>query len=148
MNNIPIFHPNFNYYKDYPDHPFYSFWNIEFMTDNILDYGLIMENSKEIHVNDCRHVNERGHVNEREHVNERGEVSEENTNNKNECSDVEKMEIINNLWVSSCILYERKWDVIIIINDTKIDNLPKDILIFQELDVDKNIKLIHNFPFL
>ena len=55
------------------------------------------------------------------------------------------MEIINNLWVSSCILYERKWDVIIIINDTKIDNLPKDILIFQELDVDKNIKLIHNY---
>lgn len=35
------------------------------------------------------------HINERGHVNERGEVSEENTNNKNECSDVEKTEIIN-----------------------------------------------------
>ncbi len=50
--NIPIFHPNFNYYKDYPENPFYSLWNIEFMTDNILDYGLIIENSIEIHVND------------------------------------------------------------------------------------------------
>jgi hypothetical protein len=51
--DIPIFHPNFNYYNDYPEHKYYHLWNEQlFLSDNLLDYGMIIENATEIHIND------------------------------------------------------------------------------------------------
>jgi hypothetical protein len=51
--DIPIFHPNFNYYSNYPDHKYYYLWEETlFLSDNLLDYGKIIENATEIHIND------------------------------------------------------------------------------------------------
>ena len=51
--DIPIFHPNFNYYSNYPDHKYYHLWDESlFLSDNLLDYCLILENAQEIHIND------------------------------------------------------------------------------------------------
>ena len=39
--DIPVFHPNINYYES--DNKFYNLWTEKLISDNILDYGLIME---------------------------------------------------------------------------------------------------------
>jgi hypothetical protein len=44
---ISIFHPNINYYNDNSE--FYNYW-LNIISDNILDYCKIIENSEEIHV--------------------------------------------------------------------------------------------------
>jgi hypothetical protein len=49
-SELPIFHPNFNYYQNNPNHKYYNLWNKELISDNLLDYGMIMENSKELYL--------------------------------------------------------------------------------------------------
>ena len=49
-NEIPIFHPNFNFYKH--NHKFFNLWSKDLMSNNILDYGTIIENANEIIMND------------------------------------------------------------------------------------------------
>ena len=51
-NEIPIFHPNFNFYTTIDNHKFLNLWNNDLMSDNILDYGIIIENANEIIIND------------------------------------------------------------------------------------------------
>lgn len=51
-SDIPIFHPNFNYYENDGDNKYYDLWDESLYSDNILDYCTIMENATEIHVND------------------------------------------------------------------------------------------------
>jgi hypothetical protein len=51
-SDLPIFHPNYNYYEKEPEHPFYSLWSSDFYVDNLFDYGMIMENASEIYIND------------------------------------------------------------------------------------------------
>lgn len=46
-NIIPIFHPNLNYYNEKSQ--FYNYW-LNIISDNILYYCKIIENSEEIHV--------------------------------------------------------------------------------------------------
>jgi len=47
----PIFHPNINYYNDI-NNKYYNLWNIQFLSDNLLDYCYIIENAEEIYIND------------------------------------------------------------------------------------------------
>jgi hypothetical protein len=47
INDLPIFHPNKNYYTI--ESKYYSYWN-ENISNNLLDYCLIIEKSEEIHV--------------------------------------------------------------------------------------------------
>jgi hypothetical protein len=47
--DLPIFHPNINYYNNNKNSKFYDFWNGD-ISDNILDYCSILENSDEIHI--------------------------------------------------------------------------------------------------
>lgn len=42
-DNIPVFHPNINYYEG--EHKYSNLWKPELISDNILDYGMIMENA-------------------------------------------------------------------------------------------------------
>jgi hypothetical protein len=49
---LPIFHPNFNYYEDNINHKFYDLWDNKLLSDNLLDYCLLIENAKEIHITD------------------------------------------------------------------------------------------------
>ena len=51
-HNLPIFHPNINYYFNDTEHDYYNLWNNSFSTDNILDYCTLIENATEIHIND------------------------------------------------------------------------------------------------
>lgn len=52
MNNIdsdiPIFHPNINFYQNYKGHKFYNLWNENLISDNLLDYCMILENAEKI----------------------------------------------------------------------------------------------------
>lgn len=50
--NIPIFHPNINYYDKDKNNKYYNLWNESLISNNILDYGMIIENASEIHIND------------------------------------------------------------------------------------------------
>ena len=50
--DMPIFHPNYNYYNDYPKHKYYSLWNNKFYINNLLNYCTIIENATEIHISD------------------------------------------------------------------------------------------------
>jgi hypothetical protein len=50
-SDLPIFHPNINYYKN-NDEQYYNLWSKDFYYDNILDYCKIIENSTEIHISD------------------------------------------------------------------------------------------------
>jgi hypothetical protein len=52
-DEIPIFHPNLNYYiLKNNEHPFFNLWNENLMSDNLFDYGYIIEKSQEIIMND------------------------------------------------------------------------------------------------
>ena len=51
-DKIPIFHPNFNFYTTINNNEFLNLWNEDLMSDNILDYGYIIENAEEIIIND------------------------------------------------------------------------------------------------
>jgi hypothetical protein len=48
--NLKIFHPNINYYSK--DSEYYNLWDENLIRDNILDYGMIIENAKEIYITD------------------------------------------------------------------------------------------------
>ena len=50
-NEIPIFHPNWNYYNNIP-HQFKNLWSSDLLSDNLLDYCTIIENAQEIHISD------------------------------------------------------------------------------------------------
>jgi len=50
--SIPVFHPNYNCYLDYPEHKYYQLWEEEFCVNNLIDYSTIIENASEIHIND------------------------------------------------------------------------------------------------
>lgn len=47
-NDIPIFHPNINFYQDNKEHKFYNFWNKDLISNNLLDYCTILEKSEKI----------------------------------------------------------------------------------------------------
>ena len=51
-SELPIFHPNYNYYNDYPDHKFYNLWDQSFCVNNLFKYCKIIEKSTEIHISD------------------------------------------------------------------------------------------------
>jgi len=50
-SDLPIFHPNFNYYNDL-ENDFKDLWNSEFLSDNLLDYCTLIESASEIHISD------------------------------------------------------------------------------------------------
>jgi hypothetical protein len=51
-SNLPVFHPNFNYYDGLTNNCHGHLWSSEFMSDNLLDYCTLIENATEIHVSD------------------------------------------------------------------------------------------------
>jgi hypothetical protein len=51
-SEMPIFHPNYNYYHVNTSHPFFSYWNSSFYLNNLFDYCSIIENAEEIHITD------------------------------------------------------------------------------------------------
>jgi hypothetical protein len=51
-SELPIFHPNYNYYHDNPSNPFFGYWNSSFYLNNLFDYCAIIENAEEIHTTD------------------------------------------------------------------------------------------------
>ena len=51
-SDVPVFHPNINYYSGLDGHGHGHLWNSEFMSDNLLDYCTLIENSTEIHISD------------------------------------------------------------------------------------------------
>ena len=50
-DNLPVFHPNINYYDDDTEHKYYNYWP-KFVFNNLLDYCLILEKASEIHITD------------------------------------------------------------------------------------------------
>jgi hypothetical protein len=61
--DIPIFHPNINFYIKDRENKYYKNWDKNLISDNIMDYGMIIENAKEIYITDssfcclCTHLN-------------------------------------------------------------------------------------------
>lgn len=51
-SELPVFHPNFNYYSDLENNCNYHLWSSEFSSDNLLDYCTLIENATEIHISD------------------------------------------------------------------------------------------------
>ncbi len=51
-SKIPIFHPNINYYENDLENKYYNMWDDIFYRENILDYGMIIENAQEIYLTD------------------------------------------------------------------------------------------------
>jgi len=49
-NELPIFHPNINYYNE--NEKYFHLWEIDFIKDNLFDYCMIIENATEIHISD------------------------------------------------------------------------------------------------
>lgn len=47
-NEIPIFHPNINFYLDKISHKFHTLWSTDLIHDNLLDYCTILENAEKI----------------------------------------------------------------------------------------------------
>lgn len=47
-NEIPIFHPNINFYRNHKNHKFYNLWNTDLISDNLLDYCTILERAEKI----------------------------------------------------------------------------------------------------
>ena len=50
-SELPVFHPNFNYYTD-SEHAYHHLWSSELLSDNLLDYCTLIENATEIHITD------------------------------------------------------------------------------------------------
>lgn len=50
--DIPVFHPNINYYSSDEKHKFFNLWSAELISNNILDYGLVLENAIKIDIVD------------------------------------------------------------------------------------------------
>jgi hypothetical protein len=51
-SDVPVFHPNFNYYSGLETNCHYHLWSSEFSSDNLLDYCTLIENATEIHISD------------------------------------------------------------------------------------------------
>lgn len=51
-SDVPVFHPNINYYHGLENNCHGHLWSSEFMSDNLLDYCTLIENATEIHVSD------------------------------------------------------------------------------------------------
>jgi hypothetical protein len=51
-SDMPVFHPNINYYSDSENNCKYHLWSSEFLSDNLLDYCTLIENATEIHISD------------------------------------------------------------------------------------------------
>ena len=47
-NEIPIFHPNINFYEEDKEHKFYNLWIKDLISNNLLDYCTVLENSEKI----------------------------------------------------------------------------------------------------
>ena len=56
-DNIPIFHPNANFYNEYKNHKFYNLWNKELISDNFLDYCMVLEKAHGIYMMDSSFSN-------------------------------------------------------------------------------------------
>ena len=51
-SKIPLFHPNINFYKSKPNHKFHKLWDSSLISDNLLDYCLLIEKAEEINIID------------------------------------------------------------------------------------------------
>ena len=51
-SELPVFHPNFNYYSDLANNCHHHLWSAELLSDNLLDYCTLIENATEIHISD------------------------------------------------------------------------------------------------
>jgi len=51
-SELPVFHPNINYYSDSENNCNYHLWSSDFSSDNLLDYCTLIENATEIHIAD------------------------------------------------------------------------------------------------
>jgi hypothetical protein len=51
-SELPIFHPNYNYYNDNTTNSFFGYWNSSFYLNNLFDYCAVIENAEEIHISD------------------------------------------------------------------------------------------------
>lgn len=51
QSEFPIFHPNINYYEYDSNHNYYNLWP-QIISNNLLDYCLIIENASEIYISD------------------------------------------------------------------------------------------------
>jgi hypothetical protein len=51
-NDIPLFHPNINFYKSNPGHKFSKLWSEDLISDNLLDYCTIIERAEKINIID------------------------------------------------------------------------------------------------
>jgi hypothetical protein len=51
ISDYPIFHPNFNYYSNIGGE-FNDLWSQDFLSDNLFDYCMLIENATEIHISD------------------------------------------------------------------------------------------------
>ena len=51
-SELPVFHPNINYYSDSKNNCHYDLWSSVLMSDNLLDYCTLIENATEIHISD------------------------------------------------------------------------------------------------
>ena len=51
-SELPVFHPNINYYSDSENNCNYHLWSSDFSSDNLLDYCTLIENATEIHISD------------------------------------------------------------------------------------------------
>jgi hypothetical protein len=49
-SNLPIFHVNINIYN--PENKYYNLWSEDLISNNIMDYGILLENAKEIYIVD------------------------------------------------------------------------------------------------
>jgi len=47
-DDIPIFHPNINFYENDKQHKFYNLWNENLFSNNLLDYCALLEKSEKI----------------------------------------------------------------------------------------------------
>jgi hypothetical protein len=50
--DIPIFHPNINYYSNDKNHKYYNLWSVDLIRENIFDYGMVIEKASEIYITD------------------------------------------------------------------------------------------------
>lgn len=51
-NDIPLFHPNINFYKNKLGHKFSKLWSKDLISDNLLDYCTIIERAEKINIID------------------------------------------------------------------------------------------------
>jgi hypothetical protein len=54
--HIPVFHPSVNFYNDHTENKFYMLWDKDLITNNILDFCMILEKATQINIIDSSFV--------------------------------------------------------------------------------------------